>query len=174
MGHERSMFSMGGDYIITSDTHPSVLEILNNTENITDANEEIEMEDSSVFSTFGCNNYRVLKVAIVYDYSFCFWSGGPTQAWNKISKIVSMASGKYQQSLCISLKISALEGHCNYNQDPYRKMRHQYSGCSYQKGLLQDFTKHWRYNKKNIKRDAAHLFVGQKFIDGTIGCAGIG
>jgi len=85
-----------------------------------------------------------------------------------------MASGKYQQSLCISLKISALEGHCNYNQDPYRKMRHQYSGCSYQKGLLQDFTKHWRYNKKNIKRDAAHLFVGQKFIDGTIGCAGIG
>jgi len=172
--HEKSMFSMDEDYIITPHTHPSVLEILNYTENMTDIYDDIEIEEEEgVFTTFGCNNYKVLEIAIVYDSTFCSWTGGPTQAWNKISSIVSMASGKFQQDLCISLKISALEGHCNYSQDPYRKMRHQYSGCAY-KGLLQDFTKYWHFNRKHIKRDAAHLFVGKKFTDGMIGCAGIG
>jgi len=168
---EKTIFSMGQDYIVTPYTDPHTIELINNPSNVTDDNEE--MEDISVFTTFGCSSYKVIELAVVYDATFCSWAGGSSNAWNKINQIVSMASAKYQQDLCMYIKISALEGHCNYSQDPYRKMRTHYSGCAY-KGLLQDFTKYWHYNRKYIPRDAAHLFVGKKFTDGMIGCAGIG
>ena len=161
---QKTMFSMGQDYIITPDTDPRTIALLNNPANVTDDNEEIE---DSAFTTFGCGYYKVIELAIVYDATFCSWTGGASNAWNKITQIVSMASAKFQQDLCVSIKISALEGHCNYSLDPYRKMRTQYSGCAH-KGLLQDFTKYWHYNRKDIPRDAAHLFVGKQFTDGMM------
>jgi len=136
------------------------------------------LNDTNFFQYNGCYHWKEIEVAIAYDHTFCNWAGGSNAAFHKVNQIVSLASARFQQAgLCITLKIPAVEGHCNYWTDPYndQNMRSYYSGCAID-GLLQDFTKLWHYQRQNIKRDAAHLFVGRPYFDdnGMIGCAGIG
>ena len=78
---------------------------------ITDNNEEIE--DSSIFAIFRCSYYKVIELIVIYDTIFYSWVEGSSNAWDKINQIVSIVSVKYQHDLCMSIKILALERHCN-------------------------------------------------------------
>lgn len=138
-----------------------------------------ELETGSSKSIFtmqgkGCSYYRVIDVAIAFDTSFCKYSGGFKKAVNKVQSIVAIASKKYKQpGLCIKIRISAADGRCNKNDDPYNKMRYWISGCTGRDGLIDDFSSYWGTYMKYIPRDSAHLFTANK-MDGPVGCSGIG
>jgi len=160
-----AMASLGNDFLITPYSDLSFM----------DSTEMLPTDDyNNIFNTnSGCNSYRQIDVAIAYDSSFCARAGGASNAWKKVTQIIGIASSRYrQQGLCLTLRASALEVNCDSSKDPYKNMRTSLSGCN-GKGLVQDFTYYWHDNRRNISRDAAHLFTGNKFTDGMVGCAGI-
>ena len=188
---DEDMVDLSNDYVTTDDTESYPLNMTRHA--YLPSNISSFYEDTSIFSYYSrCTYYRRIDVAIAYDSSFCSLYGGHNKAAKKVLNIVSLASNRYrQQGLCLKLRVSALEGHCDVNTDPYVQMRHQQSGCAGYDALLQvnfvytfsdfsshifpkDFTSYWHYNRKQIPRDAAHLFVGKQFQDAKIGCAGIG
>ena len=120
-----------------------------------------------------CSSFRQIDVAIVYDSSFCALVGSAEAAFNRIQNIIGIASLKYEQpGMCVSLRLSALEGQCDSATDPYKGMS-SVSGCEGQ-GLLYEFKDYWELNRSPITRDTAHLFTARKMTDGLIGCAFIG
>jgi len=146
-------------------------------------NEEIDFQGTYyLHETFdkllqgnSCGWYRQIGVGIAFDSSFCALVGGASNAMNKIQNIIGLTSMKYRQAgLCTTLQISAIEGHCDPDNDPYRKMS-SLSGCSTRhQGLLYDFSKLWVKNRTFVPRDVAHLFVGRNFKDDYTGCSYIG
>ena len=172
---EEAVGELSDDYIVTEDTKSYPMNITHPGDYFLSSNITSFYEETSIFSYYSrCTHYRQIDVAIAYDTTFCNYCGGPNKARKKIFEIINFASNRFrQQGLCIKVRLSALEGHCNVNTDPYLRMRHHNSGCG-GNGLLQDFTSFWHYNRKHIPRDASHLFVGREFQDRKIGCAGIG
>ena len=78
----------------------------------------------------------------------------------------------------MTIQISAIEGHCDPETDPYAQMS-SYSGCdaggSKKKvGILYEFVSYWLKHRAHIKRDVAHLFTARTFLDKYTGCSYIG
>ena len=92
---------------------------------------------------------------------------------SRVQSIVGLASSKYQP-FCINLKVSTVEGHCDYYQDPYKNMRITISGCMGGQGLLNDLRSYWGSTNRHLPGVSVHLFTGTAFHDGPIGCSGIG
>ena len=77
-----------------------------------------------------CGVYRQIEVTVAFDSSFCSFMGGFDAAVQRVQYIVALASNKYHQaSLCLSVKLAAIDGRCNVNDDPYSKMNYWQSGC---------------------------------------------
>jgi len=121
-----------------------------------------------------CSSYRTIEVAIAFDTSYCYWVGGYNQAVSRVHQTVALADKKYRQAgLCLALKLTHIDGHCDYNTDPYKSMRYWLSGCGGTQGYLNDFQNYWKVYMNHIHRDSAHLFTANN-LDGPIGCSGIG
>jgi len=116
-----------------------------------------------------------MSVAIAFDTTFCnnVAYGSFDTAVSKVQSIVGLASSKYQE-FCLSIKVATIEGHCDYNNDPYKSMRLHLSGCMGYDGSLNDFRSYWSYSHSNLPGIAAHLFTGTSFQDGPVGCSDIG
>jgi hypothetical protein len=119
-----------------------------------------------------CSSFRNIQVAIAFDSSFCASFGGRDGATQEVERIVATASTSYYRrpGLCVNLQIVRLEGYCDSGSDPYNRGP-ILSGCN-NEGMLDFFQDFWEQNRRNIPRDAAHLFRSRPFTDQrTIGCA---
>merc|ERR1719232_2022137 len=89
-------------------------------------------EPGSIFVTFStCSDYRQIDVAIAFDSSFCSWMGGYEASSSRVQSIVALAATKFQQTgLCVTLRLSAIDGFCDYGSDEYKNMPYYNSGCT--------------------------------------------
>ena len=127
----------------------------------------------------GCSSYKIVKVAIVFDSTFCSRFGGGNGAVQKAERIVARASMMYQaQGVCAKLRISNLEVRCDPNSDPYRSMvvnGDMSCSRSTSRGILRNFRSFHQSNRRNVLREAAavHFFFGASPPGNTIGCASV-
>jgi hypothetical protein len=143
------------------------------TSNVTGVNNIFEDEDSLI-TLQQCNSYATVDLAIAFESSFCkAFNGNQQSATRKVVQVIGLASRKFFQNsnLCMKLSITHIEANCNSNNDPYRRMRLNDSGCNGRPGLLDDVTNLWNAQRKSITRDAMHLFSGTGYRGGEIGCA---
>ena len=108
-----------------------------------------------------CTNFRIIRLAIAYDSSFCIAHYGLENSNNKIQEIVTNVSKMYEHpDLCVKVKISYLEANCVPGQDPYKKFVDlKKSGCS-SYGLLHNVRDMWETERTHYSYDAMHLFIG--------------
>lgn len=122
----------------------------------------ITQEESFISDTNGCTSFRTIELAVAYESSFC--ASNQNDASNSDTSVMYIIAGisqKYQQeSLCVKVELSHLEGHCDSGTDPYKEMvAINSSGCS-SYGLLDMFQDFWERERKEVHRDSAHLFSG--------------
>ena len=123
-----------------------------------------------------CSSYKVVELAAAYESSFCKYYGGKEGADQRIKLIIAGVNDKYKMHACIKVRLSHLEGYCDSNSDPYKKLNSNLSGCSGD-GLLDDVGRYWKKNREDIPRDVMHLFTGTGFKDekyNIVGCATTG
>jgi len=78
------------------------------------------------------------------------------------------------QGVCTKIKISHMEGFCNSWSDPYRGAVDTNKVCVDDYDILKAFKNFWNENRKEVRRDTAHLFYGRDLEGTTIGCAYVG
>ena len=141
-----------------------------------------------------CAELRVIDVAVAFTAEFCAdefaeagGSGTPTPdaAIAAVQTIVGLASVDYEVSgLCTRLRLSAVEGSCNPDTDPFSASAVISAGydageaCGGQTGGRLDYLKNG-VNAGTLfpagrGADAVHLFTGTYGTSSTIGCAYVG
>jgi len=138
-----------------------------------------------------CDCYRGLKIAIVYDASFCAIFGSNQNAIIQIEDIVSRASKEYENAMCVKLEIGAVKnidtendtpngsGRCevDYENDSYSDMNRDNLCPTNGKDTdhwLNDFTNHMNSsNQLGGGLATTHLFSGYT-AKNAVGCAWIG
>lgn len=176
--------------INAKDYHPEYSYLLNKLElkgrkvdnNDLDNSTRLHFESSSRKSratrlTNSCSKYYVIKVATVFDSTFCDFSGSNWKnSKSKITALIANASLRYRrQGICTKVLMGKLDGFCNASTDPYADMvkNSKSLGCVNGGGMLTSFQNYYKPKHTTVDRGAAHLFFAQKPKDDIIGCAEI-
>jgi hypothetical protein len=119
---------------------------------------------------------KSIKLAMVFDSSYCQMKGGYDNAVAAIETTVANVAALYEASTCLTVTLGYIEGWCNPDLDPYKDgVDTNKSGCG-DEGLLDFFEDYWNANRQNVDRDLAHFASGtglECFSNGScvIGCA---
>ena len=118
-----------------------------------------------------CSSYKVVELAVAYESSFCKHYGGKEGANQRVAKIIAGVNNLYKNHVCMKVRLSHLEGYCDSNIDPYKQYVDMHlSGCDHE-SLVHYVGDYWNENRRNIHRDAMHLFSGTKLDGKIVGCA---
>lgn len=118
----------------------------------------------------GCSEYRVIEVAIAYDSTFCRDAGGTEELANSaVQRVVSSASQIYQQpGLCLKVKVAAIDGFCNFQNDLYSSIVNlsvSSMAREFRRIITNDPV------RRAIPRDTFHFFYGSNSGFGSVGYA---
>jgi Metallo-peptidase family M12 len=136
--------------------------------------------DNNIASSV-CDQYQIVKVAILYDSDLCSTYGSMSATRNRIITIVASASVLYEREMCVKLQLTDVytpDTTCTRRSaTSFTKPFQTDSACRGDRNLLEDFT-NWmipRRNQLGIDRSALiHLFTGADKVTSTIGCAWTG
>lgn len=136
-----------------------------------------------------CDSFRQVDLAVAYESTFCAqYNNDRDRADQAVVLLVELVSQRYRQvGLCVALRLSRLEGHCDDDADPYAQgnlvseqgpVDTEHSGCQEINGLLDGFRHYWNAERTHVRRDVAHLFTGTPLVrdhtSSSIGCASQG
>ena len=125
-----------------------------------------------------CREFRIVKVAIVYDASLCSAYGSMAATRNRIITIVASASLYYERELCTKLQLADIytpDTSCSSSSAAsFTKQFNTASACRGDSNLLSDFSDWIRQRRNAIGIDnnaIVHLLTGADKVTSTIGCA---
>ena len=121
----------------------------------------------------GCESYRVVNVAVVFDAEFCALYGGYEASQRRIMTIVASASVHYERDMCVQLKLTDIytpETTCSRGSSIFRQYNRQFP-CGGSGSFLSSFARFMRRQRKSAELDedaTIHMFSGVDPPAGTV------
>ena len=128
---------------------------------------------SSSFSSQGCQSYRIVNIAVVFDTEFCQLYGDFEASRRRIMTIVASASFHYERDMCVQLKLTDIytpEASCSQENSYFRNFDRYYP-CGRDDSFLSRFAKWMKRNRKSLDFDddaSVHMFSGYSPPGGTV------
>lgn len=125
-----------------------------------------------------CDEYTIVRLAILYDSEYCGRFGSHRKAKSRIAAVVAAASLHYERAMCVKVQLSNirnLDKTCGKKSAAIGHMNRR-EACGTVPHFLGQFSKfasNYRNNANIDTRAAIHVFTGFPSF-GPLGCAWIG
>lgn len=110
---------------------------------------------------------KKFEIAVAFDNEFCaIYKNSYETAVAVVNAVFAAANAPYKNQTNVDLSVVHIEGHCEDERDPYRRLQRFKS--TRETRIVAEIEAFWKLRRRNVQRDAMMLLTGfeQKFFNG--------